>query len=78
MSAEQLERGRAFWQNPAERICQAIQLSGVAETAKAKALLQELAGIRNEAVELPVLGSQTETEPTSRPSTAGRAKARRQ
>ena len=79
LDEQQLEIGRAFWRRPGHHLIKAIRRSGVAETPLARAMLRELEAIRDVPVELLPVGGLADgsAEPSSRPSTAGRSRARR-
>ena len=80
LTPEQLERGRAFWRRPAQKIVEAICRSDVVLAPLAQDMVAELEAAKNDEVVLPQLESMADggAEPTSRPSTAGRSRARRQ
>ena len=79
LTPEQLERGRAFWRRPAQKIVEAICRSDVVLAPLAQDMVAELEAAHNDEVVLPQLESMADSaEPTSRPSTAGRSRSRRQ
>ena len=76
MTADQLQKGAAFWERPAEVLRAAILASPVADCALARALLEELRAAYG--TQVPLLATKSaEALPAGRPSTAGRARGRR-
>ena len=80
LTPEQLERGRAFWRRPAQKIAEAIYRSDAVLAPLAQDMVAELEAAHNDEVVLPQLESMADgsAEPSSRPSTAGRSRSRRQ
>ena len=80
LTPEQLERGRAFWSRPADMIAEAVHRSDAMLSPFAQDIVVELEAARNAKFEHPPLENLADGNagPSSRPSTAGRSRARRQ